>query len=499
MIDDAAQIDDGATLQYDVCVLGAGAAGITIARALRGRGLSVCVLEGGGFEEASGERYDFHSGEETGPLELDLIGCRMRHFGGSTNHWGGWSRKLDPDVFDDRPWMPGTGWPLSLDELAPWYALARGACQLGADEWLADGPAGRSGIELLPLDPARVENVLYQYSPPTRFGQRYRDQLEEAEDVDVWLHANAVELVMAPGGDALARVRCAGPGDRAFEVEARATVVALGGIENARMLLASGPIGDGAAHVGRGFMEHPHFSRVAYLALDGGVDLTGYLERPRVLTVDADTDSPIEVAAKVALALPVAVRRAQQLQPLSATLGESDEDEFLSATGDLQAYHLGRLFGVPRDQLQYCRLTLRGEQAPHAEHRIRLGDDLDSLGVPRVSAHWDVLDADLESYRRTLRLLGAELGHAGVGRLYWHDDVDTIRESIWPGCHHMGSTRMAESPADGVVDADCRVHGVDNLWVAGSSVFPHSGYANPTLTLVALAYRLAETLAGELS
>lgn len=503
MIEDAGQLAEGASLDCDVCVVGAGAAGITLARQLAGRGLAIAVLEAGGEQNDDVAREAFHGGSSTGPLEVDPISCRMRHFGGSTNHWVGYTRPIEAQVFDGRPWMPGSGWPVSAAALEPYDGLAREACEIGADEWTAAGPAARAGLALLPLDPTRVESVLYQFSPPTRFGVRYRAELLGFADVTVWLHATLVELALEPSGAAVSELRCVGPEGASFTVNAAAYVLALGGIETPRVLLAAGqlhgPVGLGHAWTGRGFMDHPHASTLAYLITDDSHDLSFYTGDPVVETRGPDGTSAA-VRARAALALPASRRAALGLRGLALTPSPSSLDGFAELSGEADGAELRRLLargGAPTgaEQLRFYRLTLRAEQAVDVDHRVGLSDALDAHGVPRVAVHWDVLDADIDSYRASLRLIGAELGRAGVGRLHWHDDPARIREQLWAGCHHIGTTRMASEPDDGVVDPDCRVHGVDNLWIAGSSVFPQAGYANPTLTIVALAYRLGDHLA----
>ena len=141
------------------------------------------------------------------------------------------------------------------------------------------------------------------------------------------------------------------------------------------------------------------------------------------------------------------------------------------------------------------------EQAPNPASRVRLIEQRDALGMPRVQLEWRLSGLDKRSIRRAHELLARELGRAGLGRLQLMLSEDEHR---WPpelggGRHHMGTTRMHRDPARGVVDPDCRVHGVGNLYVAGSSVFPTVGAANPTLTIVALALRLADHLVEQLA
>jgi choline dehydrogenase-like flavoprotein len=148
---------------------------------------------------------------------------------------------------------------------------------------------------------------------------------------------------------------------------------------------------------------------------------------------------------------------------------------------------------------RWWRVRAMFETEPRAVNRVSLSDRKDGLGWPRARVHWTVSDFDLRCMRESFGLISERLRRAGVGALELAipDTPEGWRRAIEGGKHHMGTTRMHEDPCLGVVDPDGRVHGCHNLYVTGSSVFPSGGYANPTLTIVALALRLAEHLSGE--
>ncbi len=501
MFADARDVTQGEVLTADVCIAGAGAAGIAIARDLIATGLRVIVLESGGFEieEATQALY---AGREEGLASGELENCRLRYFGGTTNHWAGWCRPLDEDVFAGRPGV-APGWPVSHGELVPHYRRALETCGLGAFEFDARSVAERGGRELLPLDSARATHPLYQYSfPPRRFGEYFRDDLEAAQDVTVYLHANLTDIVLAEGGGAVRAFACKTLYGTSFEIQADRFALALGGIENARMLLASRsqePAGVGNGHdlVGRRFMEHPHMYDGAALLLRGELDLSFYIGLHNVFTYDDDSPGGVEVTVSPSLSLAPPLRDGRGLIAFACELRELSRDNVadLSALG---ADEIGSLLrGAEASGAKAYRMTIRGEQRPIPDSRVTLTDDQDALGIPKPLLDWRIADDDRADYRRGLELLGAELGRAGAGRLWMPLDDDGLypRERITGGCHHMGTTAMSESPEDGVVDGDCRVHGLENLYIAGSSVFSSGGYANPTLTIVALAHRLADHLA----
>jgi choline dehydrogenase-like flavoprotein len=153
-------------------------------------------------------------------------------------------------------------------------------------------------------------------------------------------------------------------------------------------------------------------------------------------------------------------------------------------------------------------VVARAEQAPNPASRVMLSEERDAFGLPRIALDWQLLDVDKRSLKVTMEALDRELRRLSLGRVEpsaWLDEPETpwvadplVSNHPVGGYHHMGTTRMATSPRRGVVDADCRVHGLGNLYVAGSSVFPTGGWANPTLTILALALRLGDHLGRKL-
>jgi choline dehydrogenase-like flavoprotein len=260
MFTDARTIPAGTTLTADVCTVGAGAAGISIARELAHSPLDVCLLESGGLEYDL-DTQQLYRGRSVGfpyfPLEI----ARLRFFGGTTNHWGGASRPLDDSDFEARDWVPHSGWPFRREALDPYYRRAHGVLELGpyaydAGSWTTD--------ERRPLrfEGESLRSAVLQQSPPTRLGQVYREELRRARNIRTCLNANLLEIETAPTGGPVTRLRVASLERNEFYVEARAYVLATGGIENPRLLLLSrraDPAGLGNEHdlVGRFCMDHP--------------------------------------------------------------------------------------------------------------------------------------------------------------------------------------------------------------------------------------------------
>jgi choline dehydrogenase-like flavoprotein len=522
MIRDARGIEDGATVACDVAIVGAGAAGITLALALAGSRNRVCLLESGGLEYES-EVQALYQGLNIGRPYFDLDVSRLRFLGGSTNHWAGRCRPLDALDFEPRPWVPLSGWPIGSADLEPYYREAQGVCGLGPFDyepgrWLGEGE------ETLPADPAKLVSRVWQYSPPLAFGDAYRDQLEAADDVDLILHASLVEIVAGEGGREVVALEHRTLDGRRLTVEPRIAVLAMGGLETPRLMLASSRVinvGIGNQHdlVGRCFMEHPHansaralvvapevlsfYTRGLARAAGEGVEVVGCLslapEQQQaqealnfdcLFTIDDVGDSGFAALRRIF----GAAGRGEWPDDLSADLWQA-----ISDIGDTTAGVMGRL-GIReyRPETSAFRMWTSAEQAPNPDSRVRLADEVDALGLPRIALDWRLSELDKRSYRIAHETIAAELGRTEQGRLQIAEWVsaglDTWSPDLEGGHHHMGTTRMSDDPRQGVVDADCRVHGTANLYVAGSSVFATSGSANPTLSIAALTLRLADHL-----
>ena len=499
--------DGPGVIDVDLCIVGAGAAGITLARALRGTKLQIALLESGGFEfdVASHHLYyaDLHADlcADTEQFPI-LVMHRLRYFGGSTNHWGGRCRRLDPEDLQERSWVPDSGWPIQYAELARHYPAAEEVCQVRSFDY---EPADVMAADLPPVDLAGspdLDTRVFHYSPPTRFGTRYRKEITEADNIQVFLHANVTEFVPVDSLAAIERVRVVSLEGKRLEVRARAFVLATGGIENARLLLnsdrhAPGGIGNGHGLVGKYFMDHPHLRVGDVIFTDPQLNLDLYRHRSvsrslkqKVHGVFTSTRAFQEREETLAFSAQIShpVRSIDRQPPLIRSLARAAVG-LDSALGE----HPDAVPGAPR----VYQLHARCEQAPSRSSRVELTSDTDRLGMRKVEVYWQLSELDRRTWIRSVEMLGRELARLFLGRAR-----TLVREDEWPqgdmGAHHCGTTRMHDDPKRGVVDRECRVHGVANLYVAGSSVFPTVGFANPTLTLVALSLRLADHLATEL-
>ena len=510
-------------LQADLCIVGAGAAGIALAREFIGTRYRVAVLESGGLRY-SGRVQRLYAGENAGLPSYALTYSRFRVFGGSTTRWPAQCRPLDPIDFQCRPGIADSGWPFDHRHLDAWYPRAQAVCMLGVDgkrAWVPDPAA-------LPLG-GELEPILFRFGYPRDFGRAYRHELEQADNVEVLLNANAVQIQPVPDLRAVEAIEARTLNGHVLQVRARAYVLACGGIENARLLLASNrvaPAGIGNEYdlVGRFFMDHPYLT-TGYFAPSAQQHADG----PHVI----QSFKRVGVSQKchVGFVLSERVRCDEGLTGCSAyfirRLASETAPEYFSRGGKSRlrlteflehrtsrgadlGRHLGnvakdwREVGVtlgrrasevirPRHLLAF-RTVL--ETAPRPDSRVTLAPAHDRLGMPCVRVEWRISESDRRGLDRLRGAVGKAIQSRGLGVLVEDPRVD---ETGWPvsmeaGKHHMGTTRMHVNPKRGVVDSDGRVHGIANLYIAGSSVFPTSGHANPTFTVVVLALRLADHL-----
>jgi choline dehydrogenase-like flavoprotein len=566
MFIDARSIPDQASLETDICILGAGAAGITIAREFIGQPFRVSVLESGG-QEFDKETQALYAGTNIGLPYFPLDTARLRFFGGTTNHWGGTCRPFDAIDFEPREWIPWSGWPLRRTDLQPYYERAQAIVQVRSPEWEVAYWTRHDKFPVLPLNGNRLITRLAQIIPSAQrsFGQLCRAEIEQADNLITYLNANATELETDDAATTVTSVRVACLSGNRFAVKAKLFVLALGGLENPRLLLLSNkrqPAGLGNQHdlVGRFFLEHPRFAAGQMLPSDPYLDVRFYDDHPvdkttlkGYLSLSEETlrrEKLVDIQLRLTPVYDPAYLQSLEsgavasLQHLRHKLGRGEQpdrfgDHLATVLGDLmrwQTYFLPTApFPLPKpvvfDQLwqtapdQRERLiaeflgdiTFRAyaetfripvtrinviariDPAPNPDSRVRLGSERDRLGQPRLQLDWRLSALDKYSVRRAMEIFGLELGRAGLGRLQIGSDDD----AAWPadlqgGWHHMGTTRMSADPKQGVVDQNCRVHGLANLFVAGSSVFPTAGSGTPTLTLVSLALRLADHLKGQM-
>jgi choline dehydrogenase-like flavoprotein len=544
-------------IEADLCIVGGGPAGISIARSFIGSAVDVCLLESGGLD-AEPPVQDLYRAVSAGPQELDARNSRLRAFGGGSEVWGGGCIPLTEIDFAPRDWVPDSGWPLTYERLRPYYAQARALFRLDRHDFAEGSFLGAVARRPPDFDGRLLVHRNFACSP-VHFGSEYADGLRRAGNVRVLLHANLIAFDASADARAVRQARIGSLGGRRGTVRAKQYVLACGGIENARLLLLSGPtpaggLGNRHGLVGRYFMDHPS-GRIGRLYADAPDRVTRAYDRsggngeaplfPELCVADAAQRSlrllnararPLAVLEEAPEGLQ-ALRRLRQamrrptrfesmasvLEPKTDVLALRRKDGTLPrmakaldrspaalakeaaavglGIGDVARAFARKLADAPTVRTAGVDVDGYFEQAPNPDSRIVLDDGIDALGQRRARVDWRLTPLDWHTYRTSARIFGDELARVSGGRFVlepWLADAGNTVADVHGTSHHIGTTRMDADPRKGVVDTDARVHGVDNLYVAGSSVFPTGGWAFPTFTIVAMSLRLAEHLHARL-
>jgi choline dehydrogenase-like flavoprotein len=548
---DASTIDSGARLDADVAVVGAGPAGIVTALALARRGHRVLLLESGAdaFDTAA-QRLGDTTGHD--PLHAPMALATRRQLGGASNLWGGRCVPFDPIDFSERDLTGDARWPIDYADVARYFAAACEWCVCGESLFDARLIAELAGSSLIPGFPdGRLSaSTLERWSLPTNFAREYGEALEQSDRIIVVTGMTCVEIVGAESGaHSVEHLRAKSLRGVEATITARRYVLACGGLETTRLLFASdrrnrNGIGNHSGHLGHWYMAHVE-SRIADVHFDTPAaetiygherDRDGvYVRRRITFSPDAQHDERLSNAAiwlvnpelsdpshgsailsfvYLMLVSPLGrrfvaegIRQAHIKASGSVSIGRHLANvirdlpgaiAFATTFGYKRYLKRGRKvpgFFVPSASNVYS-LMYHGEHLPNRDSYVEPTSSHDELGVPRLRTHLRFSDHDVENVLRAHRALDEFLREHALGRLvYRHDDVrEAVRAQLSGGYHQAGTTRMSDSPRDGVVDRDLAVHGFDDLYVASSSVFVTSGQANSTFMVIALALRLVDHL-----
>jgi choline dehydrogenase-like flavoprotein len=500
---DARTLDNNSIIEGDICILGAGAAGISIALDWQDSPYKVILLEGGGFEYDE-QVQELYAGKTTGQKYFPLKASRLHYFGGTTGHWAGMCSPFDPIDFKQRNWVPESGWPISKKDLDPFYVKANKWLNLGPynyeyDYWNSQLP----NLKPFPFDKKIIYNKMWQYSQ-ARYGDLYKKTIVEAKNIHLYTYANVVDIQANEAVNRVTEVLVKNHVGKSHRVKAKHFIMACGCIQNARLLLASNSqakagLGNDQDLVGRYFQEHLEVaSAELWLAKPFPTDLYswdyGETKASAELAFTEEVQSQEKILNGTISLLPLAVGMHQK--PRMETWQDADPRESLKkvfANWDEAAEKAKSEKGAIERAYQ---LNTRIEQAPNPNSRVSLSKVKDALGVPRANLHWELTVLDKYSIRKLYHLLGQQVGITGLGRIKLYEFLQDKNDNTFPdstngGWHHMGTTRMAEDPKKGVVNANCKLHGIANLFIAGSACFSTSGASNPTLNLTALSLRLS--------
>ncbi|MGL5446942.1 MAG: GMC oxidoreductase [Rhabdaerophilum sp.] len=548
MIEDCATTTGlgGAVLRSQICIVGAGPAGIALALQFIGTTIDVVLVAGGALEHDD-KSQALYAGEVVDEaLHSPLTEYRHRQFGGSSATWGGRCMPFDPIDFEHRDWIAGARWPIGYDDIAPFYPAAHALAEAGdyvydAREAIDGGMREMiSGFAPKSFDSDAIE----RFSCPTHFGRRYVERLRRAPNIRVLLEAHVTEIHRAETSDAIGSVALRTLEGAEFRIEADRFVLATGGIETARLLLASrakDPNGIGNDHdqVGRNYLCHiagtmgelaiSSRATSVFHGYDRAWDGT-YCRRRLALRPQIQREKRIGnivmrlhhprlpnpahgrgILSAIYLAKPfISYEYSKRLHGgdglttglVLQHLWNIAREPFGTAgflmnwarRRTLAARKFPSLIVAPRNNV--FSLDIHSEQVPNPESRITLGATRDAFGMPQARVDWRYRSLDLETVRVALGALKEDLTNWGGAKLTY-DEAEIpnamLRDGAYGG-HHIGTARMGTAPDEGVVNGDARVFGTSNLYVAGSSIFPTSSQANPTLTIIAFALRLAKHL-----
>ncbi len=472
---------NNANRQCDLLILGAGPAGITVAleAAAKAPGLRIIIAEAGGLEPPSADELALYSGESAGSSRYSLTTTRLRYFGGTSGHWGGWCRPLDAVDFAARPQAGSTGWPINKPELAGHYAAAHRWLEIPDDNYDPDRLETELRDKLIDFSSSDwFQNRLFHFSPPTRFGTRYRDAIEQSSSIECLLNAAAIDYSYS--ANRLSSVRVGGLHGHQLDIQAGRVVIAMGGLECARHLLLMRQRGWAASGISSAKLAH------------GFADHFGL--RPGILQLQADRIYQ-RTAGSQGPVMPI-------ITPTPEALSEQAWQntcmllDITPAADKLPSgYTSHQALGFSGEDTWTYSVQMILEPRTNENSRVELSGQTDALGLPKIKLFWEIDPRDYQSAQNVFTRFTHEIARMGLGRGQVKPLDITLRQRSANGtAHHMGTARMAEHPGEGVVDRNLKVFGTGNLYVAGSAVFPSFGYSNPTMTIVALAHRLAEHL-----
>lgn len=521
MIIDAKTLSNGESLSADICIIGAGAAGITLAKEFSKGTNQVIVLESGGLE-ADTDTQALYDGESVG-YDNTIPLMRLRYFGGTTNHWANWCRPMDPIDFEPRPWVADSGWPFKYSHLLPYYKRAQIFCQLGPYNYSSQYWQEKSGYPKLPLNEEIIRSEIFHFRiPKLRFGPEFEQDLRKAKNIKVLLHANMLEFEKKNNENKIEKLHAQSLRGPSFTIRSKFYILATGGIENARLLLLSAKKENSGINnqnnlVGRYFSGHPHFQSAKLYLDTKKVNPSLYFRRrvenavvKAVLGLSDDIMRK-EQLLNITLNLNIGKHPSQGVQSLNNLIhGKDNRDIDLTenilnilkdldhVTDEIYKKIQGSHEGLFSNQLPFreTHVEVKMEQSPNPDSTVKLSNDLDVFGQQKVVVDWRLNGDEYHTAKRANEILSSEIGRLGLGRLklQFGNNDEKLPGNIRSWGHHMGTTRMSENRKKGVVDKNCLVYGTRNLYIAGASVFPTYSYVNPTLTIVALAIRLSDHL-----
>lgn len=481
MFKDLKNLSSNSILRYDVCIVGTGPAGLSVAKQLLGTNLKIAILESGGLEPEP-EYQELNDGYNSGPSFLSLDSSRLRCFGGAGKIWAGHCAPFKKDDFEKKSFSPLSGWPITLDDLKVYYMQAAEMLGISYEKFdnkdLLGNTFREKSFKEFNRNNSFLTTEVYQFSTMQNkdFAEKYKIQFEASKNTDVIFHSTATELNLANNGIDVESVSISDLNGISALVKAKIFVLACGALENPRILLASNKyykkgIGNNTGFVGSCFMSHPGIVNVAeILKTEKKSCIDKYLKK-KTYKVLFTTSLKERLGSKI-------LRHNFSLKDINDPI-----DKIFSIKNNCDP--------IP----QKWDLSIGLEQPPIITNNLKLSNIKDALGVPKINMYWDNLSQiEKDTVLKSVKIMARELGVLGTGKIRFKKDLLNGNSFKFndPINHHIGTTRMSDDPQTGVVDKNCKVFGISNLYISSSSVFTTSSIVNPTFTIIALSLRLGK-------
>ncbi len=520
------EIEKNEMIKTDVCIVGGGAAGISLALEFCNQNFNVLLIESGSTK-FSHRNQKLSSNKSIGIPSGSVMFSIRRQFGGTTVTWTGRCRPLDEIDFIKRQWIENSGWPFNKSDLDPYYIRGQKICGLGGYDYSLYSDKSDNWFDRI-SNQSDLEGKAFMFSRPFNFATEHGPEIEKSPNINILLNSNAVRIDLDSNGKSVKAIQCRTINGKTFFVSSKIFILAAGGLEITRLLLSSNQvqktgIGNNNDLVGRYYMDHPHFWSGAFTNPKSNLGI----EDDDVLTYGKEVlnrkpssaiglkeqylfENKLTNAAGFFINRPWHKIQKEYFSPagiayknISEILGHHEYPSFKLLMSSVlilfknlkdSIQHLLNIWISRKEKSNWVGIISQIEQVPNRESRVTLSSKLNSIGQAKIIIDWQLTDQDLENIEKYNSLLKKNFDTLGVPFDLFPADLNknNIPSSIFPGKHHMGTTRMNNDPELGVVDENCKVHDISNLYISSGSVFPTAGQANPTLTIIALALKLAD-------
>ncbi len=481
MFKDLKNFSSNSILRYDICIVGTGPAGLSVAKQLLGTDLKIAILESGGLEPEP-EYQELNVGINSGPSYLSLDSSRLRCFGGAGKIWAGHCAPFKKDDFEKKSFSSLSGWPITLDDLKVYYMQAAEMLGISYQKFYNKDLLGNTfkekSFKKFNRNNSFLTTEVYQFSTSENkdFAEKYKIEFETSKNTDVIFHSTATELNLAKNGIDVDSLSISDLNGNSALVKAKIFVLACGALENPRILLTSNKyykrgIGNNSGFVGSCFMSHPGIENVAeILKTEKKSCIDKYLKKKKY-KVSYTTSLKERLESKI-------LRHNLSMKDIN-----DPNDQIFSQKNNCDP--------IP----EKWNLSVGLEQPPRVTNNLKLSNIKDTLGMPKIDMYWDNLSKiEKDTVIKSVKIMARELGVIGAGKIRFKKELLNGNSFNFndPINHHIGTTRMSDDPQTGVVDKNCKVFGISNLYITSSSVFTTSSIVNPTFTIIALSLRLGK-------